>query len=180
MMAPVSGRSSRQDAADALVRRRGAGDHVAHESDDKDGEDQDGEIAVERGEVAEGHASPDHESSAERQDGQGRHVGDERDDRDHGGEQPEDPHARIPGFRVGGHELVVFHLLGIQDADERRSQDAFIDDLVEPIDHLLPSLEEHAHFPEHDEESASDDRNDAEHRKRQPPIGQSAARRSRR
>ena len=161
-----------EHAADARIGRARLRDDVAHEADDEYREDEDGEVAVERREVAERHGSDDDEMPAERQDDERREVGAQGDDRDEAREQPQDAHADILGFRVRREELLVFVVLRIEEPDERRPEDALVDDRIEPVDGFLRAREELAHMAEHVIERTRDDRHDREHGEPEPPVKQ--------
>ncbi len=107
---------------------------------------------------------------AEHQDGKGCKVGDERDDGNHGGENTQDLQPHILCIGISGEEFFVLGLLCIQNADEGGAQNAFVDDLVEPVDDLLRALEERAHAGEQHKERGTDDGNDDQHGQGKLPL----------
>jgi len=84
-----------QDRRDALVRRAGRRHHGAHEPDDDYRKNQDREVAVERGEIAEAHRAQNDEPSAHRQDDQRREIGRKHDHGDQAGKQPQDTETDV-------------------------------------------------------------------------------------
>src|SRR5581483_6321590 len=84
-----------QDGAQAHVRGAGLRHHVAHESQEDDGKDQGREIAVERGEVSQGHTAGNYEMAAEQENDDGGQVHSESDGRDHGGHDAQDREADV-------------------------------------------------------------------------------------
>ena len=155
-----------QNRAQAHVGSAGLRHHVAHESQQDDGKDEQREITVERREISQGHAAEDHEAAAEQKNDDGGQIDGQGDGRDHGGHDAEDGEADIPGLGVRGSEFFSLEALRIEDADERGSEDALIDDAVQPVDGFLTALEQNSDLPEREEKGAA--------RPRAPRPGRSA------
>jgi hypothetical protein len=101
-------------------------------------------ITVKGGEISEGHVAENYEAAAEEQNDDGGQINGQGDGRDHSGHDPEDGEAYVPGFGVRGSEFFSLEALGIEDADERRSKDALVDDPVQPVDGFLAPLEQNS------------------------------------
>src|SRR5450755_3929911 len=127
-------------------------DHVTHESDHEDGEDEHGEVAGKGGEITQRHAAADDEVTAQHHDAEGSHAGGKDDDGYQCREESYDGDAQVPGPGVGLHEFIVLHLLGVDHADESSAQDALVDHLVEPVDDFAALYEQRADLAQDDEE----------------------------
>ena len=147
--APEHGRDA---AYDARLRH-----HGGHEPDHDHREDDDGQIAVECCEVAERHVAGDHEAAAERQDHQRRHIRAENNDWNQAGEQPQDGEPDVARVRDGDKELLILIVLRVEYPDERRAEDAFVDDFVQTVHGLLRLREQMTHPSKDDLEGDTDD-----------------------
>src|SRR4029077_2126278 len=124
--------------------------------------DENRKITVERGEISEGHASHDHEAAAEQKNDDGGQIDGQRDGRNHSGHDAQDGEADIPGFGVRCSKFFSLEALRIEDADERRSENALIDDAVQPVDGFLTALEQNSDLPEREEKGPTDYRHHAQ------------------
>src|SRR5204863_1510452 len=135
-----------------------------------DGENEDPKIDVERHEIADAHRALNDKTPAERENHQRREVRTKNDDRNEAGKEPQNTQADVSGFRIGGYELFVLIVLRVDKPDERRSQYAFVDDLVQPIDRFLSLLEQFPHFSKNYSKRHADDRQHGKDTQGQLPV----------
>ena len=159
-----------QHFGDAVIGSLGLRYHVAHKADDDNGEDKNGEVAVKRRKIAQGHGAIDDKASAQSQNDERCHVGGKGNNGDERCKEAQDAHADIFSLSIGGHKLFSLGLVRVQKADKRCAQNAFVNDFVEPVDSLLRAAEELAHAHKHQIERDADDRHDNEHGQRQLPV----------
>ena len=159
-----------EDGADAHVGSGCLRDDIAHEANQNDRKDENRQILVESGEFAEAHRAGNHETAAERQDNDCRGVGGERDGGDQARKQTQNTQADVAGLGVGFDELLIFNVLGIEKADERRAEDAFVDDAVQPVYGFLAALEKGSDLAKHQLKRDGDERNDSQNGESEPPV----------
>ena len=112
----------------------------------------------------------DHEAAAQQKNDDGGQIDGQGDGRDHGGHDAQDGEADIPGLGVRGSEFFRLEALRIEDADERGSEDALIDDAVQPVDGFLAALEQNPDLPQREEKGAANHGHHAQDAQPQPPV----------
>ncbi len=108
--------------------------------------------------------------TAEREDHNCRHIDRQCYRWDQTGEQSQDTQPQISGFGIRRHELLSFDLLRVQKAYQRSSEDAFVDDAVQPVDGFLRLLEKSSDFAQHQLKGDRDERDDTQYAESQPPV----------
>src|SRR5262245_10814323 len=126
-----------ENAGNAVERGRGLRHHIAHESNHNHREDENRQVEVELCKVAGGHYSVDHEATSGRED---RQYGDVRREDNDGNESSEKAkNAQAYCFRlcIRSEKLLIFELLRVEQADQRGTENAFADHLIQRINGSL-------------------------------------------
>src|SRR5439155_22360542 len=104
------------------------------------------------------HRAQNDKTPAEREDHQRRQIRTKDNNWNEACKKSQDAQADVSRLRIGDDEFLILRLLRVHETDQRRTQYAFIDDFVKPVDGFLRFFKQLSYFSKHDCKRHTDNR----------------------